>query len=47
MQVIRELADDEAAYRSLTVSWFEHSITTILSIIIGIPSSTAAYPSKK
>ncbi len=25
MQVIRELADDEAAYRSLTVSWFEHS----------------------
>jgi len=25
MQVIRELADDEAAYRSLTLSWFEHS----------------------
>ncbi len=25
MAVIRELADDEAAYRSLTVSWFEHS----------------------
>jgi CheY-like chemotaxis protein len=25
MQVIRELADDEAAYRSLTVSWLEHS----------------------
>lgn len=25
MEVIRELADDEAAYRSLTVSWFEHS----------------------
>lgn len=25
MKVIRELADDEAAYRSLTVSWFEHS----------------------
>jgi hypothetical protein len=25
MQVIRELADDESAYRSLTVSWFEHS----------------------
>ena len=23
--MIRELADDEAAYRSLTVSWFEHS----------------------
>ncbi|HNX43409.1 MAG TPA: bifunctional response regulator/alkaline phosphatase family protein [Bacteroidales bacterium] len=25
MEVIRELADDEAAYRSLTVSWFAHS----------------------
>lgn len=25
MEVIRELADDEAAYRSLTLSWFEHS----------------------
>ncbi len=25
MEVIRELADDEAAYRSLSVSWFEHS----------------------
>ena len=25
MNVIRELADDEAAYRSLTRSWFEHS----------------------
>ena len=25
MEVIRELADDENAYRSLTVSWFEHS----------------------
>jgi len=25
MKMIRELADDEAAYRSLTVSWFEHS----------------------
>ncbi len=25
MEVIRELADDEPAYRSLTVSWFEHS----------------------
>jgi CheY-like chemotaxis protein len=25
MEVIRELADDEAAYRSLTRSWFEHS----------------------
>ncbi|PWL24352.1 MAG: two-component system response regulator [Fluviicola sp. XM-24bin1] len=25
MEVIRELADDEPAYRSLTVSWFDHS----------------------
>ena len=25
MEIIRELADDESAYRSLTVSWFEHS----------------------
>lgn len=25
MEVIRELADDEAAYRSITHSWFEHS----------------------
>lgn len=25
MEVIRELADDEVAYRSLTLSWFEHS----------------------
>ncbi len=25
MQMIRELADDDSAYRSLTLSWFEHS----------------------
>ncbi|MFL2571308.1 MAG: PglZ domain-containing protein [Parvicellaceae bacterium] len=25
MEVIRELADDESAYRSLTLSWFNHS----------------------
>lgn len=25
MEIIRELASDEAAYRSLTLSWFEHS----------------------
>ncbi|MCU0432346.1 MAG: PglZ domain-containing protein [Bacteroidia bacterium] len=25
MEVIRELADDDAAYRSITQSWFEHS----------------------
>ncbi len=25
MKLIRELADDEAAYRSLTLTWFEHS----------------------
>lgn len=31
MEVIRELADDEPAYRSITVSWFEHS--ALLEII--------------
>ena len=36
MQVIRELADDESAYRSLTVSWFEHS--PLLEIIKRISS---------
>jgi len=25
MEVLKELAEDEAAYRSLTLSWFEHS----------------------
>jgi len=25
MEIIRELADDEPAYRSLTLSWFRHS----------------------
>ncbi|MFH1321563.1 MAG: bifunctional response regulator/alkaline phosphatase family protein [Bacteroidota bacterium] len=25
IEIIKELADDEAAYRSLTLSWFEHS----------------------
>jgi CheY-like chemotaxis protein len=25
MQIIRELANDDAAYRSITLSWFEHS----------------------
>lgn len=31
MEVIKELADDEPAYRSITASWFEHS--TLLEII--------------
>ncbi len=34
MEVIRELADDDAAYRSLTKSWFEHS--PLFDIIKGI-----------
>lgn len=34
MEVIRELADDEKAYRSLTLSWFEHS--PLKEIIKGI-----------
>ncbi len=25
MKVIKELADDDSAYRSLTASWFSHS----------------------
>ena len=40
MEVIRELADDESAYRSLTLSWFEHSpLRSILQKIAeaGIP----------
>ncbi len=31
MQMIRELANDDAAYRSITLSWFEHS--TLLELI--------------
>ncbi len=31
IEIIRELADDESAYRSLTISWFEHS--TLFDII--------------
>jgi len=40
MEVIRELADDESAYRSLTLQWFEHSpLRSILQKIAeaGIP----------
>ncbi|MBN3035865.1 MAG: bifunctional response regulator/alkaline phosphatase family protein [Bacteroidales bacterium] len=34
MEIIRELADDEPAYRSLTLSWFEHSpLRDIISYI--------------
>lgn len=34
MEIIRELADDEPAYRSLTLSWFEHSpLRDIISFI--------------
>ncbi|MCB0772942.1 MAG: PglZ domain-containing protein [Flavobacteriales bacterium] len=34
MEIIRELAEDEAAYRSLTLSWFRHS--PLLDILRGI-----------
>ena len=37
MEVIRELADDESAYRSLTASWFEHS--PLLEIIRKVAAS--------
>ena len=39
MEVIRELADDESAYRSLTLSWFEHS--TLRDIVKGIKAMGA------
>jgi len=39
MQVIKELARDEAAYRSITQSWFEHSsLRTLLHKIAELPS---------
>jgi hypothetical protein len=34
MEVIRELAEDDAAYRSITKSWFEHS--PLFDIVKGI-----------
>jgi len=39
MEVIRELADDESAYRSLTLSWFEHS--SLRDIMKGIAAMGA------
>lgn len=39
MEVIRELADDNAAYRSLTLSWFEHS--PLLDIMKQVASNGA------
>jgi CheY-like chemotaxis protein len=39
MEVIRELANDESAYRSLTLSWFEHS--TLHEIIRQITAKKA------
>jgi DNA-binding response OmpR family regulator len=39
MEVIRELADDEKAYRSITVSWLEHS--PLLDIIKAIAEKKA------
>ena len=39
MEIIRELADDDPAYRSLTLSWFEHS--SLLEIIKFIASKKA------
>ncbi|MDD4109649.1 MAG: PglZ domain-containing protein, partial [Prolixibacteraceae bacterium] len=37
MDMIRELANNEKAYRSLTLSWFNHS--TIMDIVKGLASS--------
>jgi len=39
MEIIRELAPDEAAYRSITLSWFEHS--PLLEAIIKISQKPA------
>jgi len=39
MEVIRELAEDESAYRSLTLSWFEHS--PLLDVLRFIASKKA------
>ena len=39
MEVIKELADDEAAYRSITQSWFDHS--SLLDIMKKISESGA------
>ncbi len=39
MEIIRELADDDPAYRSLTLSWFEHS--PLLEVIKFIASKKA------
>lgn len=39
MEVIRELADDEKAYRSITLSWLEHS--PLLDIFKGIAEAKA------
>jgi hypothetical protein len=38
MEVIRELAGDEAAYRSITASWFQHSsLLEIIRMLAGHP----------
>jgi DNA-binding response OmpR family regulator len=39
MEVLRELAEDESAYRSLTLSWFEHS--TLIEVIKYLSSKKA------
>ncbi len=39
MEVIRELADDESAYRSITLSWFKHS--PLLDVIKYISENNA------
>jgi hypothetical protein len=43
MQMIRELASDDAAYRSLTLSWFEHSPLFDLLEVFGSKTSTCGY----
>ena len=42
MKVIKELAEDDSAYRSLTASWFEHSpLKTFCALLLKIISKVS------
>ena len=43
MKVIKELADDDYAYRSLTASWFEHSPLKEILLKLKVKSKTVYY----
>jgi hypothetical protein len=43
MNVLKQLAPDEAGYRSLTKSWFEHSpLFELMKLVSTIPNATMA-----